>query len=426
MVVWPFGDKVGGRAWAVVAVLAMAQAINQADKAVLGLAAEPIMHELGLTTAQFGMVAGALYATFSLGGLAVALLLAPRIPPRILTTAMLAIWSLSQLPIVFFATMPVLIACRLALGAGEGGGTPTFLNMVHEWFDDHRRDLPGAFVLFGGTMGALIAAPAITYCIQNFGWRSGFLACSIAGFLVAGAWIIVGRDGPYSPRKAIVATRGEPVPKPSWRLLRSLLFKAEVVTSIIVGLCAYWVVGFTVGWLPAYVRNVGGFSLEHSGWILSLIFLGQGALILLTASMVRLPLLARAGSNRARWIVLATCSFGSAVSCAVLSGIPGGWWHVPLLILATGLPNGVFALIAGVLAGTVASERHRLLAIVMSLVTISGMISPPAIGAVISMSGSDGWAAGLLLTALVGLIGTMAAVWHLLSLSAEAETREEG
>ena len=58
----------GIQAWGVVGLAAGAQAVSNIDQAVVGLAAEPIMEELSLTTAQYGFVAGSLYTLYSVGG----------------------------------------------------------------------------------------------------------------------------------------------------------------------------------------------------------------------------------------------------------------------------------------------------------------------------------------------------------------------
>ncbi|MFK4980237.1 MFS transporter, partial [Klebsiella pneumoniae] len=79
-------------------------------------------------------------------GVAVAFLAAPRFAPRWIMTVMLAMWSIALMPVVFFASLPVLIGSRLVLGASEGGGTPTALNMVHDWFPDDKRDFPASIV----------------------------------------------------------------------------------------------------------------------------------------------------------------------------------------------------------------------------------------------------------------------------------------
>jgi hypothetical protein len=50
--------------WVVVTGLFFFLAINFADKALMGLAAEPIMRELGLTHTQFGRIAASFFRCF--------------------------------------------------------------------------------------------------------------------------------------------------------------------------------------------------------------------------------------------------------------------------------------------------------------------------------------------------------------------------
>jgi MFS transporter, ACS family, D-galactonate transporter len=55
------------RAWIVVCLLFLFMLINFADRAVLGIAAVPIMRELGLSHTQFGLIAASFFTLFSLG-----------------------------------------------------------------------------------------------------------------------------------------------------------------------------------------------------------------------------------------------------------------------------------------------------------------------------------------------------------------------
>jgi hypothetical protein len=57
------GDQKG--AWLVVALLFLFMLINFADKAVIGIAAVPIMQELRLSPRQFGLVGSSFFLLFS-------------------------------------------------------------------------------------------------------------------------------------------------------------------------------------------------------------------------------------------------------------------------------------------------------------------------------------------------------------------------
>jgi ACS family D-galactonate transporter-like MFS transporter len=57
-------------AWSMTALLFLFMVVNFADKVVVGLAAVPIMQELGLTPQQFGLLGSAFFLLFSLSAVA--------------------------------------------------------------------------------------------------------------------------------------------------------------------------------------------------------------------------------------------------------------------------------------------------------------------------------------------------------------------
>ena len=66
------------KAWIVVALVFLFMLINYADKAVVGLSSVPIMRELGLSHAQFGILGSAFFLLFSVSGVVAAVLIDPQ------------------------------------------------------------------------------------------------------------------------------------------------------------------------------------------------------------------------------------------------------------------------------------------------------------------------------------------------------------
>ena len=62
------------RAWVIVGMMFLFMLINFADKAVIGLAAVPIMKDLHLTNAEFGSVGSAFFFLFSISAVLVGFL----------------------------------------------------------------------------------------------------------------------------------------------------------------------------------------------------------------------------------------------------------------------------------------------------------------------------------------------------------------
>ena len=97
--------------------------INFADKAVIGLASVPIMQELGLSHARFGMLGSAFFLLFSLSGIVVGFA-ANRVRSKSLMLAMGVIWAAVMLPMSRVSSFAVLLGSRVILGAAEGPAFP--------------------------------------------------------------------------------------------------------------------------------------------------------------------------------------------------------------------------------------------------------------------------------------------------------------
>jgi MFS family permease len=169
--------------------------INYADKSVLGLAAVPLMDELGIDKSTYGLISSSFYVLFSVSGLVVGLLSA-RWSTRTMLLVMAALWAVAQLP-ALAATVPALIAGRLLLGAAEGPAASMSMHTLYAWFPPGRRGMPSALQIGGAALGTAVAAPVLTWFIVNLGWRSAFVALAITSAAWCVVWYAVGKDGPY-------------------------------------------------------------------------------------------------------------------------------------------------------------------------------------------------------------------------------------
>ena len=131
----------GDRAWIVVVMLFIFMVINFADKAVIGIAAVPMMQELELGPRQFGLIGSSFFLLFAFSSVATGFLV-NRVPTRWVLLAMGCIWALTQFPMIGSVGFETLVACRIALGAGEGPATPVALHAAYKWFPNELRTLP--------------------------------------------------------------------------------------------------------------------------------------------------------------------------------------------------------------------------------------------------------------------------------------------
>lgn len=197
------------RAWLITAMLALFMLINWGDKSVLGLTANALMQDLGLTPSQYGLIAGSFFFLFGiatvLGGF-----LVDRIKTKPMLLAMAVVWALVQFPVLGGASFAVLLVTRIVLGMAEGPAAPVALHAVMKWFPDERRDLPNSMVLAASGLGLLVAAPVMAFVQVHWGWRWCFGVLGIAGLVWAAAWLVIGREGPYDKPADGAADAPEP------------------------------------------------------------------------------------------------------------------------------------------------------------------------------------------------------------------------
>jgi MFS transporter, ACS family, D-galactonate transporter len=158
------------RAWIVVVLLFIFVMINFADKAVIGIAAVPIMQELELGPRQFGLLGSSFFLLFAVSSVATGFLV-DRVQTRWVLLAMGFIWALTQFPMMGSVGFETLVACRIALGAGEGPATPVALHSAYKWFPNELRTLPTAVIVQGGAIGVMVALPLLNWVIVRWTWH---------------------------------------------------------------------------------------------------------------------------------------------------------------------------------------------------------------------------------------------------------------
>ena len=175
-------------AWGIVALLFLFMVINFADKAVIGLAAVPIMQELKLTPKEFGLIGSGFYLLFAVSAVLTGFIV-NRVQTRWVLLAMGLIWALTQFPMLAPVGFATILACRVALGAGEGPAYPVALHATYKWFPNELRTLPTAMIAQGGGVGVLLSLPLLNLVIVHWGWHWAFGVLGFAGLVWVAAWL---------------------------------------------------------------------------------------------------------------------------------------------------------------------------------------------------------------------------------------------
>src|SRR5476651_2609653 len=379
------------RRWVIVATLFLFMAINFADKAVLGLVALPLMRDMQLTHAQFGIVGSAFFLLFALSGIGVGLV-ADRLNVKWLMAGLALVWAVAQLPLAWPTSFAVLLACRILLGAGEGPASPLALHVVYTWFEDHERALPTTIVQQGATTGIILAGPVLTFIAQRWYWHAAFL------------WLGVGKSGDAHRSQPLGnALRAGWAPVRSSVRYRRLLTDRTVIGVLLQGLVAYSVIAIGVTWVPSYFRVALGFSATEAGWLFALQVAAQIPIGLGLAMLSHRMLASGVSSRLARGaLVSSACVVSGAAYCMLYVDAPP-FVKVALMALASALALQAFTfgplLVAEV---TPDSRRGAMLAITNSIATLAGLIAPAAMGKVLGVvANNQGYELGFIATGVL-------------------------
>jgi MFS family permease len=396
-------------AWKITFLLFLFMLVNFADKIVVGLAGVPIMTELKLEPAQFGLLGSSFFFLFSISAIVVGFIV-NRIATRWVLLALGAIWALAQFPMVGTIGFSTLLICRVILGAGEGPAFSVAAHSVYKWFPDEKRTLPTAILSQGSAFGVVLAVPALNWVIVNYSWHYAFGALGVAGLMWVVAWLILGEEGPLVQT---VATAAAEPRIPYFQLLTSRTF---------IGCCAatfgaYWALSLGLTWFTPFIVKGLAFSQQDAGWISILPWLFGAGIVLLTGWISQV-LMARGVSSRgARGVLGSVPLIVGGLILATLPHVSGTGLQIALLVVGSGLCGSIYVVCPPMLGEfTPVSQRGAVIAIYGALYTLAGIIAPSVMGSVIQHAGGllEGYMTGFTINAVVmvvsGLLG-LALLW---------------
>lgn len=255
--------------------LVLSGMINQVDKIIIGLVSVPIMQELQLSPSQWGVVGSSFFWAFTFSSLLLGGMADYKNTKKMLTL-MSFIWLLIQFVTPFVSTLSLLVISRIILGAGEGPAPALSTAIMGKWFPKHRHGIGFGAVLLGTTGGSAIASPLLISLIDQYGWRSAFIAMGVIGLIVLVFWMIFGKENPQEigyPSFHQENEQSSSLSKVSWREFLPYLFSKNFILVVLCGGCAYWLLAVQSVWFPAYFTNIQQFEGQTLKLAVSLPFL---------------------------------------------------------------------------------------------------------------------------------------------------------
>jgi MFS transporter, ACS family, D-galactonate transporter len=394
----------GNRAWIVVALLFIFMVINFADKAVIGIAAVPIMQELELGPRQFGLVGSSFFLLFAVSSIATGFLV-NRVQTRWVLLALGFIWAVTQFPMIGAVGFETLVACRIALGAGEGPASPVALHSAYKWFPNEQRTLPTAIIVQGGAIGVMVALPLLNWVIVRWSWHWAFGALGIIGLVWCAFWLVFGREGALDGEPAKSNDVGQPSQRVSYV---QLLLSPTVLACWAAMFGANWAVSLALSWQGAYFIKGLGLAQSSIGY-LGALAAGGTAIAMLAAGWYSQRLLSRGVSSRlGRGVLGGVAVVLGGAALVMLPYVPGTPFKIALVTLGVALPSVIYVISNAVVGEiTPAAQRGALLAIGTAVSSSAGLLAPYIMGSVIESAPTplDGFHAGFFMCGIILLLG---------------------
>lgn len=295
------------------ALLTLVYGVNFVDRQLVGILAEPIKQELGLSDGQLGLLGGLAFALFyTTLGVPIARVAERRGRVAIIAGS-LALWSLMTALTGLAHNYAQLLLARMGVGIGEAGCSPSAQSLIADLYPPDRRATALSLYSLGVPLGMLFGALAGGWLAQTLGWRTAFVTLGLPGIALAAIVRLVLKE----------PTRGQFDPTP----VRAEPAEAQPPLSAILR---------TLAGSPAFRHMAAGASIAS--------FAGYG----LTSFAV--PLMIRAHGLT---LAQAATGFGLVVGTAIGIGVGGGGWLADRLRsrhpAAPGLVSGIGVALAAIL-----------------------------------------------------------------------------
>ena len=263
--------------WYVAALLFLATVINYVDRQALSVVAPVLTKELQLTPVAYANVLQAFLWAYTVMYV-ISGIIVDKWGTRLGLGVFMVWWSVANMLHAFVTSAFQLGVFRFLLGVGESGNFMAATKASSEWFPAKERAFVNGLVNAGAAVGAIVSGPLIVWLYLNYGWRSTFVITGAIGLVWLVAWLFFYHLPHQHPRitseELAIIEGGEktagPAPKIAWRDLLKLrqtwgLFLARFLSSPV-----WW---FYLFWLPKYLVEQRGFTMQQMGMLVWLPYL---------------------------------------------------------------------------------------------------------------------------------------------------------
>jgi len=254
----------------VVFLLFLSVVVLYMDRVNMSVVAPVLMQEFGWDPAVMGTVLSAFFFGYFLtqipGGW-----LSDRWGAKGILGGAVTWWSLVTMATPFAQTTSAMMAVRVSLGLGEGMSPPCLYTSVARWVPASERSRASAFIATGMYVGIVLAFPLAVWIMTHLGWPWVFYLFGAAGVVWSAVWYLLVTNNPedhpnIAPAEVQLILQGQHATPQAQTIPWSRFFRAPAFWAL---LCAHFCTNWTwytfLTWLPSYLVQVRGFSLNEMG-----------------------------------------------------------------------------------------------------------------------------------------------------------------
>ena len=246
--------------------------INYIDRATLSFAIGPISHEFGLSTVAKGYLFSSFLWTYTIFLMPMGLLV-DRFGAKRVAGFGIGLWSLATIWTGMASSFGLMLASRLAMGAGEASTNPSGARVIRQWIPTGERGRFNAIFNGGASAGPAVCALAAGPIIGAFGWHALFFITGTLGLIWLAVWLMVFKkpeDASWlseTEKNTILTQRtgGRRLDSGEASGLLKLLRGPTLWGLALAMGCNIYAQYLFLTWLPSFLRTTKGLNLTSSG-----------------------------------------------------------------------------------------------------------------------------------------------------------------
>ncbi|RAL43295.1 hypothetical protein DM860_012436 [Cuscuta australis] len=265
----------------VVAMLALALALCNADRVVMSVAIVPLSDSYGWSQSLAGIVQSSFLWGYLISPIAGGTLVDYFGGKAVLTWGVI-LWSLATFltPWSMGVSLRTLLFMRMLLGIAEGVALPCMNNMIARWFPRTERSRAVALAMAGFQLGSAIGLTLSPILMSQGGLFGPFVIFGLSGFLWVLVWISAISSTPersnqistqelrYIEHKGLNHSASDSKMKTANVIppFRRLLSKPPTWSLIVANSMHSWGFFVMLSWMPIYFKTIYRVDLRQAAW----------------------------------------------------------------------------------------------------------------------------------------------------------------